>query len=136
MATRLHEVETDPVSGCPDGRSFLVSSTTSTAADTVHAMTDATAVDAVWLAATNNTSSSVVLNLVLNPVDDTNAANVAAALSSVSIRANSTVYVLEGERFRDSTGAYVVGAYVGAGDDDKISLRGWYVRRIQPDVTA
>ena len=132
--TNTYEIWTEPISASAEGRPVVIASVTDTAATALHTITEADAIDSVWLYATNNGSARVELKVVINPADDTNAANVGASELTYSLQASSTLLVMDGLRVREGTAAYTIGAYSDSTDD--ISITGYFVRKIYTEHTA
>tara|TARA_E500000305_G_scaffold104816_1_gene101671 strand:+ start:661 stop:1071 length:411 start_codon:yes stop_codon:yes gene_type:complete len=135
MAERPGEVLTDRLSGSADGRPIRIGSTTQTLADEIHNITSQDVVDAVWIECHNNTSATVDVTFNVCPADDANAAACTASEMVFSIPRYATVQIMSGHRVRATGQNYVVGAYVGVGDDNKLTVIGHCVRRFQTDIT-
>lgn len=86
-------------------------------------------IDSVWLQAWNKHTTSVDLNLVLNPSDDTDTAAIDAVTVSLTIPARTSFWVLQGEGFRlRGSNTSTITAYLATGDVDRILLTGYVVR--------
>ena len=139
MTLQSQEVRTEIISASTYGEPVVIEADYDNAADvdTIHAMTRASVLDAVFLEAFNSSTSAVDLNLVLAPSDDASTSAIDDATVTVSIPAKSSIWVLQGQRFRrNSSVAYSVAAYVATADAGDVSVTGYFTRIQGGAVTA
>ncbi len=120
------------------GRPIIVDTDFTTVGDvtTIHNMTDANAVDAVWLECFNNGTTAQLLSLIVSPNDDSVVGDVDNATTKINIPPQSSVWVMQGQRVRrDAGNSYTIAAYT---TDTVGNLRvvGWFNRTAQGAVTS
>ena len=137
MAQAAQELRSEPISASVKGRPIIIATDFTVVGDvtTLHAMTDALVSDIVWIKVTNNSSAAELLSLILNPIDDTVLANVNDATIKISIPAQRTVFLLQGERFRQVAGnSYTIAAYA-PNTTGNMRATGWFNRLSQGAIT-
>lgn len=121
-----------------DGAPVKIAGTAWNSVTELHTISDATAIDAVFLRLWNDDTSRALIKLILNPDDDTTQSNVDAVTVDVWVPAQSDVWALQGDRLWKSAtqSNYTVAAYVNdSGQANKVRASGWATRRTQDDVT-
>lgn len=132
------EVRTEALSGCPYGEAIQIGGTAWNSVTTIHSISQTDSIDAIFLHFWNPGTTDVVVNLILNPNDDTVQADVDASTVEVVVPAQADLWALQGDRFRkhgDGT-AYTVAAYVDAGDANTVRFTGHFDRMTEAAVTA
>lgn len=134
------EVRTEVLSESANGRPILIDTDYTTAADVtpIHAITQNDVLDAVYLEVFNtNTGHNITCSLVLSPATTTSTTDIDAATVSVTVPRGGSVWILQGQRFRRTSGAsYTIAAYAPAAYVSDLYITGWYSRVYQPEITA
>ena len=133
------EVRTEVLSESGSGAPIKVTLDHTTVGDvnSIHVMSVAGVVDAVFLEVFNKSARGIDLNLILNPISTSNATNVDDATVLVTIRPKSSLWVLQGQRFRFISGnTYTIGAYVATADVGQLFVTGWVNRQKTDTLTA
>jgi hypothetical protein len=136
MALNNLEARTESLSGCAEGEALEITGTTWNAPTVIHDMTVDDVIDCVWLKVCNTTGAAVTLNLILNPNDSDTQADVDASTFQISIPANDTRQVLDGDRFRLHTNVNnteTIAAYSAVSGE--LIVHGHCVRLEQDDLT-
>lgn len=119
------------------GRPIIVDTDFSTVGDvtTIHAMTDANAVDAVWLECFNSGTAPQILSLIVSPNDDGVVGDVDDATLEISIPEKSSVWNAQGLRVRrDAGNSYTIAAYT-TDTSGNLRITGWFNRTAQGALT-
>ena len=139
MSLQNQELRTEIISESVKGRPIHINADFTTASDVtpIHVMTEADVIDSLHLKVHNGYSSAVVLNLVINPDDETSKPSIDDATLTLEIPRYATVEVLHGERVRFITGStYTVAAHVATADIGRLHVTGWYNRLKSGELTA
>ena len=135
MAQAAQEMRTETIGLL--GRPIIIDTDFTTVGDvtTIHAMTDLTAIDAVWLECFNNGTASQILSLIISPNDDTVVGDVDAATLEINIPEKSSVWVMQGLRVRrDAGNGYTIAAYA-PDTSGNLRVTGWFNRTAQGTLT-
>lgn len=133
------EVRTEVFSESSDGAPVKVALDHTTVSDVthIHIMTVEDVIDSVWLEVFNQHTASIDLSLILNPTDTSSATPVDDATVTILIRPKSSLWVLQGQRFRLVVGnTYTLAAYVATADINLLKVTGWINRQKSTDLTA
>ncbi len=139
MSLQNQELRTEIISESVKGRPIHINADFTTASDVtpIHVMTEADVIDSLHLKVHNGYSSAVVLNLVINPDDETSKPSIDDATLTLEIPRYATVEVLHGERVRFITGStYTIAAHVATADIGRLHVTGWYNRLKSGELTA
>lgn len=139
MALQNQELRTEAISQSTGGRAIIINADYTTVADVdhLHIMTVADVLDSVYLEAFNSYSTTVNINLVLNPIDTAVGANVDAVTVTVAVPRTGSAWLLQGQRFRLTAGnTYTLAAYVATADIGRLKVTGWVNRIKSSEMTA
>jgi len=139
MSLQNQELRTEIISESVKGRPIHIVDDFALASDVtrIHVMTEADVIDSVHIKIHNGYSSSVVLNLIINPDDETSKASIDNATLTLEIPRYTTVEVLHGERVRFIAGStYTIAAHVATADIGRLHVTGWYNRLKSGELTA
>lgn len=139
MSLQNQELRTEILSESVKGRPIHINADYTTASDVtpLHVMTEDDVIDSVHIKIHNGYSSSVVLNLVINPEDETSKPSIDNATLTLEIPRYTTVDLLRGERVRFITGStYTIAAHVATADIGRLHVTGWYNRLKSGELTA
>lgn len=139
MSLQNQELRTEIISESVKGRPIHINADFTTASDVtpLHVMTQDDVIDSLHIKVHNGYSSAVVLNLVINPEDETSKPSIDNATLTIEIPRYATVDVLQGERVRFITGStYTIAAHVATADIGRLHVTGWYNRLKSGELTA
>lgn len=139
MALQNQELRTESISESTGGRAIIINADYTTVADVdhLHIMTVADVLDSVYLEVFNSYSTTVNINIVLNPIDTAVGANVDAVTVTVAVPRTGSAWALQGQRFRLTAGnAYTLAAYVATADIGRLKVTGWVNRIKSAGMTA
>lgn len=139
MSLQNQELRTEIISESVKGRPIHINADFTTASDVtpIHVMTQDDVIDSLHIKVHNGYSSAVVLNLVINPEDETSKPSIDNATLTIEIPRYATVDVLQGERVRFITGStYTIAAHVATADIGRLHVTGWYNRLKSGELTA
>lgn len=139
MSLQNQELRTEIISESVKGRPIHIVDDFALASDVtrIHVMTEDDVIDSVHIKIHNGYSSSVVLNLVINPEDEASKASIDNATLTLEIPRHTTIEVLHGERVRFIAGStYTIAAYVATADIGRLHVTGWYNRLKSGELTA
>lgn len=139
MSLQNQELRTEIISESVKGRPIHINADFTTASDVtpLHVMTQDDVIDSLHIKVHNGYSSAVVLNLVINPEDETSKPSIDNATLTIEIPRYATVEVLHGERVRFITGStYTIAAHVATADIGRLHVTGWYNRLKSGELTA
>lgn len=129
---------TESLSGCQYGEAKPIGGIIWSSPTVIHDISDATAIDAVYLRLWNTTATEVEVFLILNPNDSDTQADVDASTVPVLVPGNTSVWVLQGDRFRkhgSTVNTEAIAAYVASADANSVLFTGYFNRQIQSEAT-
>lgn len=130
------DTKTECLSGARYGELAEINGTAWNSQTTVHNITASGVIDCVFLHVFNVYTASVDLQLVLNPDDSSTQASVDASTATISIPAESDVWILQGDRFRkhgSGNNTLTIGAYVTSGSEGRLRFSGHVDRLTQAE---
>lgn len=129
-----YEVQSGSGTGCPGGHPIKITATAAGDAEEIHEISDADAVDKVWVEAYTNNAADDNLNLIISPVTD-GILDLNAATVKYIVRGKSRTVLLDGLALRKVTGGpYALAAYTDATGSGKIRITCTVTRLFVEDI--